>query len=103
MPQDASLIAGWAPGSGCLRFACGSPGTLPGRSSTTIALDMLWHYALMDKVFETAGWSKVVMVAPIWMKSVALIGPGAPRPSHRAKDERRIYARNSYKIGGLDL
>jgi hypothetical protein len=31
--------------------------------TTTIALDMLGHCALTKKVFETPGWSKVVMVA----------------------------------------
>jgi hypothetical protein len=60
---------------------------------------MLGHYALMDKVFKTPGWSKVVMIEPTGMKPVKLIGAGdatfAP-----GKAERRIYSHNSYKTGG---
>jgi hypothetical protein len=35
---------------------------------------MLGHYALMDKVFETPGWSRVVMVAPTRLKRLKPIG-----------------------------
>jgi hypothetical protein len=61
---------------------CLPPFTLRDRT-TTIALDMLDHYALTDKIFETPGWSKVVMVDPTGMKPVKLIG--AARPSRRAR------------------
>jgi hypothetical protein len=74
MPQDAP--PGGLGRLRCLRFACGLPDTLFDRLPTTIALDILGHYALTDKVFETPGWSKVVMVVLTWMKPVKLIGAG---------------------------
>jgi hypothetical protein len=42
---------------------------------------MLGHYALTDKVFDTPGWSKVVMVEPTGMKPVKLIGAEYPAAS----------------------
>jgi len=46
-----------------LACSVGTPFTIRDRA-TAIALDMLGHYALTDNVFETPGWSNVVMVEP---------------------------------------
>jgi hypothetical protein len=69
--------------------------------TTTIALDMLGHYALTDKVFETPGWSKVVIVEPTGMKPVKLIGVGGATFAP-GKGDRRIQSHNSYKTGEIE-
>jgi hypothetical protein len=77
---------------------CLPPFTLRDRT-TTIALDMLGRYALTDKVFETPGWSKVVMVEPTGGEAGQADRGRGPRPSQPSKGEGRVYSHNSYKTG----
>jgi hypothetical protein len=52
------------------------PLTLRDRT-TTMALDMLGHSPLMDKVFDIRSWSRMVMGGAHRVKPVKLIGASA--------------------------
>jgi hypothetical protein len=69
--------------------------------TTTIALDMLGHYTLTDKVFEAPDWFKVVMVEPTGMKPVKLVGAGGATFA-LGNDEHRIYSHTVTKPERLD-